>query len=302
MALKDWSTTAANNVQATTGIAADEGQLAGTVNNGVRELMAQVKAMHLDNEWIRRGDSITFISPTQFQVNNVTDSALYGTNRRVKVIGTGTGTIFGTVTGVSVSAPNMTVTVSFDSGSMSNEALEVQTGILAATSQSVPTRFGSSTTFSNNVTIDGALNLAAASGLFRNVSIVSESTRSSVSGSSPLTIANVAYTKATAGQLLVVAMIGIYRPTSTSGPLYARYDTDSQQADNVALLPTFNSGERIVISHLITFASIAAGAQTLDVTFRRDDADSMAAVYNPNSTDIADLPASTASTFVFLEL
>lgn len=44
MAFSDWSTTAASNILATTGINFDEGQTPGSVNNSARELMAQLKA------------------------------------------------------------------------------------------------------------------------------------------------------------------------------------------------------------------------------------------------------------------
>ena len=44
MAFSDWSTTAASNVLATTGVNFDEGQTPGSVNNSARELMAQLKA------------------------------------------------------------------------------------------------------------------------------------------------------------------------------------------------------------------------------------------------------------------
>lgn len=43
MAVSDWSTTAASNVLATTGVNFDEGQTPGSVNNSARELMAQLR-------------------------------------------------------------------------------------------------------------------------------------------------------------------------------------------------------------------------------------------------------------------
>jgi hypothetical protein len=44
MSFDNWSTTAALNVLATTGVNADEGQTPSSVNDGIRELMAQLKA------------------------------------------------------------------------------------------------------------------------------------------------------------------------------------------------------------------------------------------------------------------
>jgi hypothetical protein len=43
MAVSDWSTTAASNVLATTGVNFDEGQTPGSVNNSAREMMAQLR-------------------------------------------------------------------------------------------------------------------------------------------------------------------------------------------------------------------------------------------------------------------
>ena len=48
MAFSAWSTTAASNTLAATGVACDEGQAPSTVNDGVRELMAQVKSAVVD--------------------------------------------------------------------------------------------------------------------------------------------------------------------------------------------------------------------------------------------------------------
>ena len=48
MAIKDWSTTAASNTNAATGVNFDEGMAPSDVNNSARELMAQVAAMVAD--------------------------------------------------------------------------------------------------------------------------------------------------------------------------------------------------------------------------------------------------------------
>ncbi len=317
MALKDWSTTAASNSTSGTGVACDEGQQAGTVNNGVRELMAQVKTALIDAEWLQRGDSITYLSATEFQVGNISDETIYAVGRRVRVTGTLTGTIYGTISSYTVSAPNINVTVAFDSGSMSNEALEVEPGILSPASQSIPTKFTSDTEFTGDVdlqatttigsggtlTINGALNLGASLGLIRGASIVTDTTRAASSGGSPFTLANIAYTKNITGPLVVVAAIGVKTQVADT-PAYFQYDT-AGQASGSHLAETFALNEFIKPVHISYFASVSAGAQSLVVSARRAAGApaTMNLVYNPNnSADGSALPATTMSHYLFLEL
>lgn len=134
-AISEWSTTAnSNNAAPPDG--APEGWAPSAVNNTIREIMAQVRAQMEDAEWFNWGDTLAYVSGTQFTV--ATDvTARYLVNRRIKVTGSTTGTIYGTITASSYSSPNTTVTVSWDSGSMQNETL---TGYLAilSTNDAVP--------------------------------------------------------------------------------------------------------------------------------------------------------------------
>src|SRR3990167_11402530 len=69
MAFSAWSTTAASNTLAATGVACDEGQAPSTVNDGVRELMAQLKTAVVDLTSAQTLTTKTLTSPV---VNSAT--------------------------------------------------------------------------------------------------------------------------------------------------------------------------------------------------------------------------------------
>jgi hypothetical protein len=64
-------------------------------------------------------------------------TAIYHAGRRVKATGPLTGTIYGTIAS-STFATNTAVTVTWDSGSLQNEALTIAIGILSAANSAIP--------------------------------------------------------------------------------------------------------------------------------------------------------------------
>ena len=130
MAIKDWSTTDLNNATITgTSINWQEGQAPSTLNNSARAVMSDVRAQHEDAEWINFGDNVNYVSGTSFTVpGDLTED--YAVERKIRAVGSATGTIYGEITNTVFSSPNTTVTVSWDSGSLQNESLEVSVGIL----------------------------------------------------------------------------------------------------------------------------------------------------------------------------
>ena len=66
---------------------------------------------------------------TQFRIAGADHTDTYHVGRRVRAVGTTTGTIYGTIT-VSAFSTDTTITVEFDSGSLSNESLTISVGIL----------------------------------------------------------------------------------------------------------------------------------------------------------------------------
>ena len=75
---------------------------------------------------------------SSFTINGVDVTAFYHAGRRVKIIGSSTGTVYGTISSSSFSS-NTTVNVTLDSGSLQNETLTIYLAILTKTGNSIPT-------------------------------------------------------------------------------------------------------------------------------------------------------------------
>jgi hypothetical protein len=149
--IKDYSTTPASNTALF-----PEGMAPSAVNDGMRQVQADLRSWYNDAQWIVYGDgdgafTIAYVSPTSFSVNGADVTAVYHAGRRVKASGTLTGTIYGTIAS-SAFATNTTLTVTWDAGSLQNEALTIAIGIVSATNGAMPP--AGTTTF-------GAVQLAA---------------------------------------------------------------------------------------------------------------------------------------------
>ena len=139
--IKDYSTTQASNISLN-GIDTNEGMLPSSLNNAIRALMKNTRDWFNDAQWIEYGDgsgaaTIAYASSTSFTIAGANVTSIYHVGRRVKIIATTPGTIFGTITAVTFST-NTTVTVVFDSGSLSNEAINVYIGALSKIGSSIP--------------------------------------------------------------------------------------------------------------------------------------------------------------------
>jgi hypothetical protein len=142
--LGKYDTTAANNTATGTGsVSVAEGMLPSNINNAFRDIMADIRQHYNTAEWIEYGDGAgtytpTYVSGTSFTIDGVNVAAIYHVGRRVKVTASTPGTIYGSITAVAFST-NTTVTVSWDSGSLSNEAItSVYISALAETNSSIP--------------------------------------------------------------------------------------------------------------------------------------------------------------------
>ena len=143
--LGKYDTTAANNSATGTGaVSVAEGMLPSNINNAFRSVMADIRQHYNAAEWIEYGDgagtyTATYASATSFTIDGTDVTAIYHAGRRVKVVASSPGTIYGTVSSTSFST-NTTVNVTWDSGSLSNEAItSVHIGVLAKTNNSIPT-------------------------------------------------------------------------------------------------------------------------------------------------------------------
>jgi hypothetical protein len=142
--LGKYDTTAANNTATGTGsVSVAEGMLPSNINNAFRDIMADIRQHYNTAEWIEYGDGAgtytpTYVSGTSFTIDGVNVAAIYHVGRRVKVTASTPGTIYGSITAVAFST-NTTVTVSWDSGSLSSEAItSVYISALAETNSSIP--------------------------------------------------------------------------------------------------------------------------------------------------------------------
>ena len=152
--IKDYSTTQADNTSLN-GISTAEGMLPSNLNNAIRALMKNTREWFNDAQWIEYGDgdgayTAAYASSTSFTIAGANVTSVYHAGRRIKLIASTPGTIFGTVSSSSFST-NTTVNVTWDSGSLSNEAItNVYIGALSKTNSSIPTEIIGTTNISDS--------------------------------------------------------------------------------------------------------------------------------------------------------
>ena len=140
--IKDYSTTQASNTSLN-GISTAEGMLPSNLNNAIRALMKNTRDWFNDAQWIEYGDgdasyTAAYASATSFTIAGVDVTSIYHAGRRIKLTATTPGTIYGTIASSSFST-NTTVNVTWDSGSLANEAISnVYIGALSKTNNSIP--------------------------------------------------------------------------------------------------------------------------------------------------------------------
>ena len=139
-----YDTTAANNTATSTGsVSVAEGMLPSNINNAFRDIMADIRQFYNSAEWIEYGDGAgtytpAYASSTSFTIAGVDVTSAYHVGRRVKLVASTPGTIYGSITATTFST-NTTVTVGWDSGSLSNETItSVHIGITSASNTSMP--------------------------------------------------------------------------------------------------------------------------------------------------------------------
>ena len=141
--IKDYSTTQASNTTLNS-IDVDEGMLPSNLNNAIRALMKNTRDWFNDAQWIEYGDgdasyTAAYASATSFTIAGADVTSIYHAGRRIKLTATTPGTIYGTIASSSFST-NTTVNVTWDSGSLANEAISnVYIAALSKTNSSIPT-------------------------------------------------------------------------------------------------------------------------------------------------------------------
>ena len=128
MTVSNYSTTAANNTTINS-ISIAEGMPPSNVNNAMRNQLSDIRSFLNDKEWFIVGDrdgACTFAraSGTSVTVASTNVTADYHADRRVKVVGSNTGTLYGKVASSSFST-NTTINFTFDSGTISGSDTNV---------------------------------------------------------------------------------------------------------------------------------------------------------------------------------
>ena len=141
--IKDYSTTQASNTSLNS-IDVDEGMLPSNLNNAIRALMKNTRDFANDSQWFEYGVGSgaytkAYASANSFTINGANVTSVYHAGRRIKLTASTPGTIFGTISSSTFST-NTTVNVTWDSGSLSNEAISnVYIAALSKTNDSIPT-------------------------------------------------------------------------------------------------------------------------------------------------------------------
>jgi hypothetical protein len=157
--IKDYSSTASNNTSVG-GVDIQEGMLPSNINNAFRAITADIREFYNDSQWVIYGDgdgshTFAYVSGTAFTVAGANVTAFYHAGRRVKAVGSSTGTIVGTIASSSFSS-NTTVNVTWDSGSLQNESLVIYVGILSKTNNSIPTGIISGANLASGLLVDAS--------------------------------------------------------------------------------------------------------------------------------------------------
>lgn len=126
MPIKNWSTTpASNNSNPPDGF--PEGMAPSGYNDAARQVMADVRGHYDEIEWRDLGHTHVYASGTSTTIAGTDYTATYTASRRIRAVGSTTGTIYGTISSSSFST-NTTVNFTWDSGSLQNETLAISVG------------------------------------------------------------------------------------------------------------------------------------------------------------------------------
>lgn len=125
-----WSTTAANN-NSTPPDGWPEGQAPSTVNDCAREMMAQVKTLVNNLEYIDFANTPSFLTTTTFSMATA-DVANFEIGRRLKLFDT--TTLYGTI----ISVSSTFVQVQLDSGALTTSLSSVALSVIKNTNNSLP--------------------------------------------------------------------------------------------------------------------------------------------------------------------
>lgn len=162
MKIGRWSTAAGSNNQAVPD-GWPEGQLPSTVNDCAREMMAAIRTMLVDPQYIDQDYTPTYITASSFSVPGNRTSAVH-IGRRLKIFDATAGVqqiIYATVQSVSFTAVT-TIHIEADAGSLTSSLSSFGISIISNTNNSMPR--DSDMTISS-LAVTGAMSISGASAL-----------------------------------------------------------------------------------------------------------------------------------------
>ena len=123
MTVSSYSTTANSNTSIN-GVNISEGCSPSNINDGMRNMAKDTRSVWNDKEWFLLGDgdgTTTFTRASTTSITVASDiTTTHHVGRRVKIVGSNTGTIYGKIATSSYSSPNTTLTFTLDSGSINS--------------------------------------------------------------------------------------------------------------------------------------------------------------------------------------
>jgi len=224
-----YDTTAGNNsTTASNSVSVAEGMLPSNINNAFRDVMADIRQWYNSAEWIEYGDgagtyTATYASGTSFTIDGVNVTTPYHAGRRVKLVAATPGTIYGSITSSSFST-NTTVNISWDSGSLSNEAItSVHIGVISAINTATPESLAITGDYTLDVSGDIILDAGGADVTLKDDGTVYGSLSQSggelliKSGTTPTTALTMAGANVTIAGDLTISGDDLTMATNTSG-------------------------------------------------------------------------------------
>lgn len=269
--IRNWSTTPASNNSAPPN-GAPEGMAPSTVNDIMRQQMADHKTQWQDAEWFDWGDTPSRASATSFKVTgDVTTRYLVG--RRLKCYDA--ATVYATITASSYSAPDTTITVSNDSSSLTASLTSVALAILSPANSSLPTftniaasgtaSISGAAVFKTSLTVEGAATISGAA-VFK--------TTATVEGSA--TISGTAVMKTTA--IVEGALLEVKGNATNAGYIRQYEDTDNgtnyiehRAPASIAANRTINWPDTDISGFIVQRVSTISGAVATGSTTIPDD-------------------------------
>jgi microcystin-dependent protein len=149
MGIENYNTTPANNGSVLSTGSLVEGQAPSTLNDAMRQTLADMRAFYNDPQWIEYGIGNGSTTYTRVNSTTVTIGAnvinAYHVGRRVKIVDGTATTIYGTITSSTFNSPNTTIVMSFDGGASigSGTITSFKIGAISSTNTSAPTNVAS---------------------------------------------------------------------------------------------------------------------------------------------------------------